>query len=418
MAAQVTLFDELIALPEGEVPAQRRASHPKGWEPGIRYDGETRVITTPPVEQLGAQIDDADVQGLYADLIATMGQAVPPGYRIRLAEAKYDPAAWTREGQGEDAVTAKVWRYRFIVEPLAVVDEVHHWSNEDFQALLAQVRRHKAPKPRVATGDPQAFCVFIADWQLGKADGDGTEGIVGRVLEAIESVEARVAELRRQGRNLESLYVFGLGDIIESCDGHYAQQAWRTQLTLTQQIRLARQLIAKALMRWAKLFERVVVPVVQGNHGEVRKDGKSFTDFADNFDTDVFKAAAEVLDANPEAFGHVTFMFPQGQELTLTVDVYGTVVGLAHGHQYNLKQIEKWLAGQALGRQPIGDCDILVTGHYHHFLSQPLGKRRHFQCPALDGGSDWFRHLSGADDQPGVLTMVIGAGGWRDLAIL
>lgn len=413
----MSLLEELTALPEADPVEPRRLQHPRGWEPGVKYelDGR-RVITTPPTRHIEAT--DAAAEGLYAELLEAMGQAVPDGMYVRLAEAKYDPLAWTRDTDGADALTQPCWRYKFVVEPdLRAANPSEHLV--DMDAMIKSIMRHKAPvRPKTSTADAEAFAVVIGDWQLGKADGDGTGGIIDRILAAIDAVEVRVKELRRVGRNLTDLYVFGVGDIIESCEGHYAMQAFQTQLTLTEQIRAARVLITKALQRWSRLFDRVVVAVVQGNHGEVRSRGKAYTSFGDNFDTDVFKSAAEVLEANPEAYGHVSFAFPQGEEITLTLDVLGARVGLAHGHQFNLKGVERWLAKQALGRQPIGDVDILLTGHYHHFLCQPLGAVTHMQCPTLDGGSDWFRHGSGTQSVPGMLTFALSGAGWRDLAIL
>lgn len=40
------------------------------------------------------------------------------------------------------------------------------------------------------------------------------------------------------------------------------------------------------------------------------------------------------------------------------------------------------------------------------------------QAPALDGGSVWWRHTTGQDAPPGVLTMTVGGGGWDDLRVL
>jgi hypothetical protein len=133
---------------------------------------------------------------------------------------------------------------------------------------------------------------------------------------------------------------------------------------------------------------------------------------------DVFAAAKEVLDANPDCYGHVSFVFPQGQEITLTLDACGTVLGLAHGHQVkNVNRVGDWWARQAHGREPVGDADLLLTGHYHH-LRVEQNQRTWIQAPALDGGSDWWRHLSGQDSPPGVLTLVVGGGRWADLAVV
>jgi hypothetical protein len=44
---------------------------------------------------------------------------------------RYDPAAWHRDEQGDDAVTRPVWRYRFIVEP-----DPGEMSHDDIDALI------------------------------------------------------------------------------------------------------------------------------------------------------------------------------------------------------------------------------------------------------------------------------------------
>ncbi len=56
---------------------------------------------------------------------------------------------------------------------------------------------------------------------------------------------------------------------------------------------------------------------------------------------------------------HINFVFPKN-ELTLTLDVHGTIVGLAHGHQVK-GSAESWWGKQAFGMQPIGD-EIEIDG--------------------------------------------------------
>jgi predicted phosphodiesterase len=390
------LYEELQAAGDGPERISRpKGQHPAGWEPGVAWDGTKGTLTTAPLDS--APNDWSELLAVWG-LDPKLHEIVEPvGFRA------WDAAM----GGGE---TRRMYYYRANVRLRTA------GVRADVDALCRQIGRHKRPA-RVPAGD-QAFVVCLNDWQVGKADGDGSEGIVARVLDAIDDVEHRVRELRKTGRKLGVLYVVGLGDMIENCDNHYAQQAWRTELTLTEQIRVTRRLLVKALTRWAGLFERVVVACVPGNHGEVRANGKSHTDFADNHDVDVFAGAMEVLEANPDAYGHVSFVFPQQQELTLTLDACGTVLGLAHGHQFkNVNKVQEWWAQQAHGRQPIGEADLLLTGHYHH-LRVEQNQRAWIQAPALDGGSDWWRHLSGQDSPPGVLTLVVGGGGWSDLAVL
>jgi predicted phosphodiesterase len=405
----VSLRAEVAALahvgPAPSRPERARASHPKGWEPGVRFapDG-SRTVTTAVVEQ----VDGED----YAPLLAELGQHIPPGWRARLAEARFDEHAWTREAQGEDAVTRPCWRYRFVIEPLPATAE----RDSDVDALVELIAKHK-PRKAAPSGE-RALVVCLSDWQLGKPDGDGTEGTVARILASIDAVTARAKELRKSGRSLGSLYVAGLGDLIEGCGDHYAMQTFGVELNLVEQVRVVRRLLVKALTTWAPLFAEVVVACVPGNHGENRRDGKAFTDWTDNHDVAVFEQAAAVLEANPDTYGHVSFVFPDGDDLTLTLDVAGTVVALAHGHQYRSGKAMEWWAKQAHGMQPAGDATLLLAGHLHHLLVEQAGAKTFIQAPAMDGGSTWWKHTTGQDSPPGLLTLTVGPNGWDDLKLL
>jgi len=394
------LSKELSGLPAAEELKQRQQSAPAGWEPGVAWDGTKGTLTTEPLTE--APKDWSELLAVWGLDPAIHEVIEPVGFR-----------AWDGAVKLADGTTGKQRMYYY----RANVRLRQNNGSADIEQMLADIRSH-VPAPRPAPDGGVAFIVCLNDWQVGKADGDGTAGIIQRILNAIDTVEARIEDLRTIGHQLDALYIVGLGDMIENCGDHYAQQTWRTELTLTEQLRVTRQLIVKAITRWATLFDKVVVAAVQGNHGEVRKDGKSFTDFADNMDTDVFACAYEVLQANPEAYGHVSFVFPQGQELTLTLDCAGTRVGLVHGHQFsNVQKVTDWWAKQAHGRQPIGDADLLLTAHFHH-LRLMEDVKTWIQAPALDGGSDWWRHRSGNDAPPGVLTLVVGRGSWSDLQVL
>ena len=73
------------------------------------------------------------------------------------------------------------------------------------KSLLRPYRFNKTNKkenPKVNTEKVQAFLIALSDWQLGKEDGDGVEGVTKRVLEGIEQTKARVKALRKQGVTL------------------------------------------------------------------------------------------------------------------------------------------------------------------------------------------------------------------------
>jgi hypothetical protein len=101
------------------------------------------------------------------------------------------------------------------------------------------------------------------------------------------------------------------------------------------------------------------------------------------------------------------------------LDVCGTIVGLAHGHQWRAGQHNTWWAKQSHGRQPIGDADLLLSGHLHHLRVEQTGSDKTFlQVPALESGSQWWKHRTGEWGHPGIVTALVGCGTWRSLVIL
>jgi predicted phosphodiesterase len=277
----------------------------------------------------------------------------------------------------------------------------------DVTELVEEIKRHKPAKKTPPTGEG-AFCVVLADWQMGK---EGSSGTVQRVLKAIDDVEHRVKELRKMGRPLGSLYVLWPGDSVEGCVGHYDQQTFTVELDRRDQVKVTRRLLRDALVRWSRHFERVAVVAVGGNHGENRKDGKSFTTFGDNDDLAVVEQVAEIMAANPEAYGHIEFIIPP-DHLTVTVEVAGWIMGVTHGHVARESgtaetKLRRWYERMAGGKQPIGDADILVSGHYHHTRVADWGGCYWLQAPALDAGSEWWRLVRGEASEAGVLTFAV-----------
>ena len=390
--------EALIATQALPKPKREHVAAPKGWEPGVAWDGDHGTITTKPLTK---RPDDWDDLLRVWDLDPEKYEVVEPvQYR-----------AWDAS-MGEGNVK-RLYYYR------ATIRERRGSDRTDVEALVNEVRRHKKPAYVPPTGD-HAFVVALSDWQIGKEDSEAT---VQRILAKIDAVADRARELRKIGRALGTLYVLGLGDIVEMCSGFYAMQTFTTELTEREQRTVARRLIVKALTTWAPLFERVVVAAVPGNHGENRNgDGKAYTTFGDSSDLEVFEQAHEILAAS-DSYSHVSFVIPQN-DLTLALDVQGTIIGLAHGHQVRgggtgaAAKVEDWWRKQQHGMRPVGEASILFTGHLHHLSITQNGPRTHFQVPTLDSGSTWFEESAGVPSIAGMFTVVIGPNGWRDLAIL
>jgi len=239
------------------------------------------------------------------------------------------------------------------------------------------------------------------------SDGGGSQGIVDRFLVEMERAAQRLR--KRNGRKAaEQVFVPWMGDCIEGLWSQNKSLRMRLDLTATEQVRVYRHLMLAQVKLFAPLTERLVVPVIPGNHDEAVREGGKMASFCD--DSWAIEGASAVMAAvneNPELREKVEFVFPGHDQLTLTLDVDGTYVGLAHGHQFpgGADGWRKWWNDQAGGRTPVGMADVLLAAHLHHLRVQDHGDGRLFlQIPALDGGSTWFKHRRGEASPPRVVT--------------
>jgi predicted phosphodiesterase len=381
-------------LADAAVP---RRSHPKGWEPGIDTAKGTLVV-----------------QG---------GDSPPTDWSVIIRELGLDPEAWTVDENARvevrtwDSGDKRNYYYKATVLPRREVEQA-----PDIEALIREVKRRKAAPSRDELLAERALVVCLADWQAGKSDHGGVEALVERLMALKDSVPKRVKEAQRTGAPISALYVIGMGDMVEGCDGHYDQQTFTVALDRRQQVKLVRRILTMLVTEWSKLPVRMVVGAVPGNHGENRRGGKSFTTFEDNDDLAVFEQVAEILSHNAEAYQNVSWVIPDG-DMTLTLDVCGTVVAFAHGHQFGngalpLAGARKWWQGKMAAMHPTGDAQVLVYGHYHHLQVLQDGPRTIFGCPSNDGGSRWFEERGGPTTACGTLTFVADKDGWHDLRII
>ena len=382
-----------IASVQKTEPRQRQAE----WTPGVTWMGDEGTITTPPVE--GESHPD------WSGVLKLWG---------------LDPEHFTVV----EPVLFNVWG-----DTLGILNR--QWKGKvvrkggqetaDIESLIAEIKKHK-PRERKEIEGGASLVVCASDWQVGKRDGDGLKGLVGRWLQAIDDVEFRLKELKKIGRPIDSITVLCLGDLVEGCDGHYDIQTFTVEVDRRDQVKIARRLLRDALIRWSRVVPSITVAAIGGNHGENRKNGKAFTTLGDNDDVALVESVAEIFQANPEAYGHIKFAIPT-DELSLTLEVHGQIIGITHGHLARSGQgvegkLRRWIADQTLGRQKIGDCDILVTGHYHSFKLADWGGVKWIQAPALDGGSVWWRQSTGEIADVGVLTFLVSSQGVSDIQLL
>jgi predicted phosphodiesterase len=295
------------------------------------------------------------------------------------------------------------------------VESVKNDLSIDFEQLIADVKKWKPTKYTVPQNGKLSAIYAIGDTQYGKDAGDGTEGTVRRVFHAIDESVNRHKELIKIGRDISTVCLPQLGDCIEGSVSQHGKVLNRSDLGITQQVRLGRRVLMNWVKAFAPLSEKLIIPAVPGNHDEVHRI--ALNDPTDSWQLDIVAAVQDACAENP-ALAHVEFRYPEKDNSTLAIELSGVIVGMAHGHQS--RDAAKWWQGQATGRTPIGSADILLTGHYHHFKAQQVGPRLWLQVPAMDGGSSWFKDRAGLESPTGIISLVVGENydPRRDLSVL
>lgn len=324
-----------------------------------------------------------------------------------------DPTQWevvsVRKSRWQNHAGEWLEAARVSIKPAALIED-----DTDYDDLVKEISKWKPGKVEKHKGELYAIYA-IGDTQYGKDAGGGTDATVARVLIALDEAVARHKELLAMGRKIGTIVLPQLGDCIEGSTSQGGKVIGRSDLGVSQQVRVGRRVLMAWVKAFAPLCERLIVPAVPGNHDETHR--QVMTDPIDSWQIEVVSAVQDACAENP-ALSHVEFRYPDPDHGTLAIDLGGTILGLAHGHQSN--DMSKWLPGQATGKTPVGHSDVLITGHYHHFRAQQLGPRLWIQVPAMDGGSAWFRDKKGLESPTGIVALVVGPNydPRRDLAVL
>ena len=370
--------------PPGKQGSDRRASAvPESWRARAEYDEHGGFLVTPAVAEGNL-----------------------PGAEDALREQGLDPADWrvvsVRKGRWQryDGEWLESMRVN-------VVPALNIAPDFDLEHLVDELRKWRPGKSVKTVAGDGAYVHVGADKQLGKKAGSGgSEQTVRRILDGTEASINRFSVLRKSGLSIGTVVLPEVGDHVEgnTSQGGKLQSVGASDLGQTEQVRVARRLLLAQVKAFAPLVERVVVPVVNGNHDEVTR--QVMANASDGWNVEIASAVQDACAENP-ALAHVEFRFPASGHQTLAVDINGTMLGLFHGHQFT-NDVKKYIDGQSGGRTALGGCDVFVSGHYHHYRAQDLGQRLWLQAPTVDPGSDWFRDRTGQDSKPGVLTFVMG----------
>lgn len=376
-------------------------NHPKGYEPGVRYEaGEPAEVTLNLTEV------PADEVAWREQIKRVTSLDLPDHRKVELAQVRY----WG------DPATPYIY-CRFIISDRSSADG----EAPDFESLFALARksRRKAktpnPKPR------RSVVVGYADPQTGKvASRGGTPELLERVNASLGLLDAYCDEMQA-----DAAYLLDAGDAIEGFE-NTSGQLYTNDLSLPRQVEVASDILFEFTDLLAAHHDTVVVAGVGSNHCRWRAGKGALGLPGDDWGIHMHRQLAKALSRNA-AYDHVSVTWPGDHEETLSLDISGTIVGLAHGHQASRpEQIPTWWAKQTHGGQPIAHAELLVHGHFHNFRTEPSGRdvhtgreKRIIGCPTLDNGSDWYRMAAGSDSDPGLLVFTIDEGtGWDNMRVL
>lgn len=368
------------------------ATPPKGWEASLELEGDTGKVTSTP--QTDGKISDFSSLLLEFDIDPEEFEVVG---NARISK-------W--QSMSGDWLTS----YKFEIQKKRSGETV------DLPTLFSEVKQavdYRLAFPNTTTvpekKSNRTLIVPFSDLQAGKVGSRGdSQDLIERVLEKKEKLAKYIAEQNCS----EAVFLDG-GDVVESFE-NVAQQGFTNDLSIMQQLDLAGTLEQEFISLLASTHDKVTVGGVPSNHSAWRKGKDILGRPSDDWGIFLLKQIQKAYKLAPEAYGHVEFTYPGDWEKGLSIPVQGLDIGLVHGEDSSLAQMENWWAKQVHGNSPIADADILITAHYHTLGLKPSGRSRKtgkqkywIATPTLDNGSDWWANKSGSDSDPGLMAFVV-----------
>lgn len=386
-----------VVAPPADVPEAGRTPRqpvPQGWAPRAEYDtADGGFIVSQPWET--GQPEPSEVQLLEE-------RGMDP-QRWTVTSVRYSEWEQSKRLENGDRDVITLHAKRVNIAPCVRGTGV---QDRDLVQLFAEKRD---PRPPMAghqqSGPPGVFVHAGGDYQLGKTDGDGVDGTVQRFMDALDYGRERLSWLRTR-HAIDTIALPHLGDCIEGYVSQGGRNRNRTTLATSEQVDLLIHLLCEQVAHYAPLADRLVVPIIPGNHDEEARDPDGLEHHS--WATFAAKQLRRTLRMAGSAYDHVRIVTPAAGELTLTLDLEGVPTVMLHGHQHGPGKAHDWWKGQHHGMQLPGEARLLLEAHHHHLTVEQPGVRTAVGIPALEGESRWWRHRKGEQSPPGMVTALVG----------
>jgi hypothetical protein len=332
-------------------------------------------------------------------------------YRAFIASKGQDPDKVTFTWGWTSNPGGGFWNKLNNVRPIAGSDDKS--EQVDLPALYAAAK-HATPTPKPPY-EERATVIVWADPQIGKT---GSRGGTADLIERSTVIRKKLDELLAE-RNPSQILIADAGDGIEGFESG-GNPMFTNDLSLSGQL----DTYGTELFEYINLahaYAPVTVAGIPSNHAAWRCGKQNLGRPSDDLGLFMHKQVEKVTDASGM---NVSWVKPAEYDESVSVDFYGTKIGVVHGNQFGPGQAVTWWQKQAFGAQAAAAADVLVHGHYHSFSASVAGRNpasgRQRYClgaPTLDNGSDWFRQTQGRDSDPGLMVFDVTGNGF-DLSSL
>ena len=303
----------------------------------------------------------------------------------------------------------KGWQHSYKFATEYITDEAYDLTIKDLPLLYSQVAVQPRDELPHSLSTVRGNVIIWADPQVGKVDSrGGTPELIARVHSKRAKLEAWL-----QAHPAETALFASVGDEVESFENVPSQQ-FMNDLSFPDQLDLELTFELDFIRTLAQSHAHLTVTGVTSNHCQWRKGKDVLGKPSDDYGLYLKRQLEKALRLNT-FYDHVEFEYPEPWDETVAVNIAGTKLAFAHGHQVNNpNQIVDWWKKQAFGGQASADADVLVTGHFHHFRMEEVTanpktnkSRVWIQAPTLDNGSSWVRNKWGNDSTPGLIVFQV-----------
>lgn len=363
---------------------------PTGWNPGVQWDGNEGHITT----------------------AARTEEPTPDEVRDILKKSRLDPDKiiidWTRQARITTQLDAngdlvQCW-YKLPImqkpersyEVEDILDDLY--DETDFRDDQGIGGNLQGISGKTDTGFGKWRTLQIGDTHIGKdlGNGGGSDVLATRWK---ESVSEAISDFKVYGgchsKSYDGIHLAFLGDLIEGYTSQSGANIAGTDLTLSEQLRLARHLVSWTIQEVLKISDHVIVSAVPGNHGETTRVQKR--PMADSHDIDIVAAVMEAFNLKGYE-SRITWYFPEPNAGHVTYEVGNTIFTSVHGHLFKgqMEGAKKWWAGMTVNNQAPAAAHILMAGHFHNFMCANYTKQKWIIFgAALETKSTWFFEKTG-----------------------